>query len=222
MVHDHIIAREGWGYILIFIILTLASYYFSFNYFPLKVVAVFTLLITIFIVYFFRNPQRHPSDDESAILAPADGRVLSIETVYEDRHLKAEAIKVSIFLSLFNVHINRAPIAGVVDWTERQGYSFFPAYKAEAADTNVRNYLAFTSSFGRLLVVQITGLVARRLVCWVRAGDHLAAGSRFGLIKFGSCTEIYVPKDTSILVDIGQRVRGGETIIGRFDNQKVC
>lgn len=217
MTHDYIIAREGWGFILISIILTGASYYFS-----LKILAALLLLITLFIVFFFRNPERHPSGDESAILAPADGRVMAVEEVEEEKHLQSECIKISIFLSLFNVHINRAPVTGTIDWTERQGFSFFPAYKAEASDTNVRNYLAFASDFGRVLVVQITGLVARRLVCWVKEGDHLDAGSRFGLIRFGSCTEVYVPKDTQILVEIGQRVRGGETIIGRFNNQKVC
>ncbi|MGE5389695.1 MAG: phosphatidylserine decarboxylase family protein [Deltaproteobacteria bacterium] len=213
MSHHHFIAREGWGYILFFLVLSAVAYYLSY-----EIAAVITLVICIFIAFFFRNPERHPVNDELAILAPADGKVLSIENVSEGRHLEAEAIKISIFLSLFNVHINRAPIKSRVDWTSREGFSFLPAYKAGAADTNVRNYLALTSAYGRLMVVQITGLVARRLVCWAKAGDELSAGSRFGLIKFGSCTEIYVPKDTSVLVDIGQRVRGGETVIGRFDN----
>lgn len=217
MSHDHIIAREGWGYILFFLVLTGIAYYFEYT-----VAVVLLLMICLFIVFFFRNPARNPVDDEFAVIAPADGQVLSIERVIEDRHLKGESIKISIFLSLFNVHVNRLPIQATVDWTLREGYSFLPAYKAEASDTNVRNYLALTSAFGRLLVVQITGLVARRLVCWVNAGDKLPAGARFGLIKFGSCTEIYVPGDTTILVDAGQRVRGGETVIGRFDNQKMC
>lgn len=217
MTHDHIIAREGWGFILIAVILTGVAYYFS-----LKPLAAVLLFITLFIAFFFRNPERRSSGDESAILAPADGRVMAVEIVNEEKHLQGECIKISIFLSLFNVHINRAPVTGTIDWIERQGCSFLPAYKAEAADTNVRNYLAFVSDFGRVLVVQITGLVARRLVCWVKEGDQLDAGSRFGLIRFGSCTEVYVPKDTRILVEAGQRVRGGETIIGRFNNQKVC
>ncbi|MGE5422913.1 MAG: phosphatidylserine decarboxylase family protein [Ignavibacteriales bacterium] len=213
MSHDHIIAREGWGYILFFLLLAAGAFYFGYTG-----AAVGTFMICIFIAFFFRNPKRHPVDDDRAVLAPADGRVLCIESVNEEKHLNGEALKVSIFLSLFNVHINRTPIKSRVDWTLCQGYSFLPAYKAEAADTNVRNYLALTSSYGRLMVVQITGLVARRLVCWVKAGDELTAGARFGLIKFGSCTEIYLPKDTSVLVEVGQRVRGGETIIGRFDN----
>ena len=216
MSHDQIIAREGWVYIAAFLALTVIAYYFSF-----RILAIVAFLVALFIIFFFRNPERTPESDDLAILAPADGRILSIETVNEDRHLEAEAIKISIFLSLFNVHINRVPIKATVDWTQREGFSYLAAYKKEAADTNVRNYLAFTTAHGRLLVVQITGLVARRLVCWVKPGDSLAAGSRFGLIKFGSCTEIYVPKDTSILVENGQRVRGGETIIGRFDNQKM-
>lgn len=213
MSHDHIVAREGWGYILFFLVLAALAIYFGYTG-----AAVGMFMINLFIAFFFRNPERHPVDDDRAVLSPADGRVLSIESVNEERHLNGEAVKVSIFLSLFNVHINRAPIKASVDWTLCQGYSFLPAYKTEAADTNVRNYLALTSSYGRLMVVQITGLVARRLVCWVKAGDELTAGARFGLIKFGSCTEIYLPKDTSVLIEVGQRVRGGETVIGRFDN----
>lgn len=216
MSHEHIIAREGWPYILASLLASLLFYAFSFKY-----AAVFMIIIALFIVYFFRNPERKPVGDSFTILAPADGRVMAIETVLEEKHLKEEAIKVSIFLSLFNVHINRSPAEGMVDWTHREGYSFLPAYKKDAADTNVRNYLALTTEWGKLMVVQITGLVARRLVCWVEPGDSLNAGSRFGLIKFGSCTEIYVPKDTSISVQIGQRVRGGETVIGRFDNQAM-
>lgn len=216
MSHDHIIAREGWGYIFAFLLLTGVAYYFS-----LRIVALVSLLVALFSVFFFRNPKRKAPGDDLAILAPADGRILAIETVNEDIYLKSEAVKISIFLSLFNVHINRVPIKATVDWTKREGFSYLAAYKKEAADTNVRNYLAFASDYGRVLVVQITGFVARRLVCWVQPGDRMASGSRFGLIKFGSCTEVYIPKDTAILVEIGQRVRGGETIIGRFDNQKV-
>lgn len=213
MSHDHIIAREGWGYILAFLILTGMAYYFYF-----RILAFVSLLVALFITFFFRNPKRNAPADALAIIAPADGRILAIETVNEDRYLKSEAVKISIFLSLFNVHINRVPIKATVDWTKREGFSYLAAYKKEAADTNVRNYLAFSSDYGRVLVVQITGLVARRLVCWVQPGDRLGAGSRFGLIKFGSCTEVYIPKDTAILVELGQRVRGGETIIGRFNN----
>jgi len=216
MSHDHIIAREGWGYILAFLVLAGVGYYYTF-----RILALISLLVALFIGFFFRNPHRNAPGDELAILAPADGRILAIETVNEYRYLEAEAVKISIFLSLFNVHINRVPIKATVDWTKREGFSYLAAYKKEAADTNVRNYLAFASDYGRVLVVQITGLVARRLVCWVQPGDRLGTGDRFGLIKFGSCTELYIPKDTAILVEIGQRVRGGETIIGRFDNQKM-
>ena len=121
-----------------------------------------------------------------------------------------------IFLSIFNVHINRNPIGGRVEWVQRFTGMYLPAYKDEAGKKNVRNYLGIVTNWGKVLVVQITGFVARRLVCWVREGDTLSTGQRFGLIRFGSCTEVYLPEEVTILVKAGQKVKGGETVIARL------
>lgn len=213
MNHGSIIAREGWPYIGIFVLLTILLALISLNYFLL-----IPLGLASFAAYFFRNPQRNIPDEEDLILSPADGKIMEINTVWEDRYLDAPAIQVRIFLSLFNVHINRVPFAGEVEWLSKSGSTYLPAYKKEAGSTNVSNYVGIASSNGKIMVVQITGLVARRLVCWLKPGDQVQSGERLGLIKFGSCTELYLPASTEILVQPGEKVRGGETIIGRFSN----
>ncbi|MDD3364791.1 MAG: phosphatidylserine decarboxylase, partial [Syntrophomonas sp.] len=145
-----------------------------------------------------------------------DGRVMDIKTVVEENYVHAKTIRVRIFLSIFNVHINRSPIEGRVEWVNRVSGIYLPAYKDEVSDRNARNYVGIVTEWGKILVVQITGLIARRLVCWVQPGDTLKIGERFGLIRFGSCTEIYLPEDATILVQTGQKLKGGETVIARF------
>lgn len=213
MTHNAIIAREGWPYIGIFILLTILLTLISKSYYLL-----IPLGLAIFSAYFFRNPKRNIPVEEGLILAPADGKIMEINTVWEDQYLKSSAIQVRIFLSLFNVHINRVPLTGEVEWLSRSGSTYLPAYKKEAGSTNVSNYVGIHCSNGKIMVVQITGLVARRLVCWLKPGDQVQSGERLGLIKFGSCTELYLPVSAEIIVQPGQKVRGGETIIGRFIN----
>jgi len=179
---------------------------------------ILPLSLAIFIIYFFRNPERKIPNEQGIVLAPADGKIMSINEVWEDRYLKSNAIQVSIFLSLFNVHINRVPMSGQVEWISRSGNSYLPAFRKEAADKNVYNAVGIYTDYGRILVVQITGYIARRIVCWLQLGDRVETGERFGLIKFGSCTQIYLPADAEILIQPGDKVRGGETIIGRFSN----
>jgi phosphatidylserine decarboxylase len=121
--------------------------------------------LTLFCVYFFRNPRRTITEQPGSIVSPADGRVMDIETVYEDNYLLAESQRVRIFLSIFNVHINRFPLTGQVEWVKRVSGLYLPAYKTEAGMKNARNYVGFVSEIGKILVVQVTGIVARRLVC---------------------------------------------------------
>lgn len=210
--HKNLIAREGWPFIAGCALLTILVYlspFYKFSFIP--------LLLTLFCGYFFRNPERHISAERNMVLAPADGRILEINTVYEDHYLHSETKQVRIFLSIFNVHINRIPLAGTVEWVNKTGGLFLPAYKQEAGTLNARNYLGLISDYGRILVIQITGLVARRIVCWAKPGDILQTGERFGLIRFGSCTELYLPMDAQIEVVPGQKVKGGQTIIARFE-----
>lgn len=213
MMHKFIIAKEGWPFIVGFALVTLFLYLS-----PFYKLSLIPLAFTLFCIYFFRNPERNSSAEPNMVLAPADGRVLEVNTVYEDKYLHNETQQVRIFLSLFNVHINRIPLSGTVEWVDKKGGLCLPAYKQEASDLNARNYLGLISEYGRILVIQITGLVARRIVCWAKPGDNLQTGERFGLIRFGSCTELYLPLDAKIEVVPGQKVKGGQTVIARFED----
>ncbi|MDD4802772.1 MAG: phosphatidylserine decarboxylase family protein [Syntrophomonas sp.] len=211
MNHKEIVAREGWIFIAFALFIT-AVLYMLVSYIGL----VIGLILTIFCIYFFRNPERSFAGTEDGIVSPADGKVMDIMTVYEDNYIHANTIRIRIFLNIFNVHVNRSPWAGRVEWVNRVSGLYLPAYRDEVSDKNARNYLGLSTSRGKILVVQITGLIARRLVCWVKPGDELHKGERFGLIRFGSCTEVYLPEEVNILVKPGQILKGGETEIARF------
>lgn len=211
MTHKEIIAREGWIFVLIFLLLAIPLFYFT-GY----VGASPAIILALFCIYFFRNPERKISAARNVVVSPADGRIMDIEKLPEDQYIHAPAIRVRIFLSLFNVHLNRCPIQGQVEFVQKVPGQFLPAYKTEAGTVNARNYVGLNTKWGKILVVQITGLVARRLVCWVKAGDALATGERFGLIRFGSCTELYLPIDANIKVQPGHKVKGGSTVIAEL------
>lgn len=211
--HNNLIVKEGWSIIGFLAVITIIIYISPFD----KLFWLF-LLLTIFCIYFFRNPHRDTTGEDGIVVAPADGKVQSINKIYEDKFIGDEAIRISIFLSLFNVHINRVPITGIVEYVEKQGFSFRPAFRSDARDTNVSNYTGLATEYGKVLVVQITGLIARRIVSWVNKGDAVKTGDHLGLIRFGSCTEIYLPAEAQVLVEAGQSIRGGETIIARFND----
>jgi phosphatidylserine decarboxylase len=162
--------------------------------------------------YFFRDPERRSPDLPGALLAPADGRVLDVRDRVDDPFV-GPAREVSIFLSPLDVHVNRAPLAGrVVSVAHRPG-AFHPAYRPEAGG-NEQTTVALQGVAGRVVVRQVAGTLARRIVCRVSPGDRVEAGQRFGLIRFGSRTDLLVPAATRLLVERGDRVRGGETIVG--------
>jgi phosphatidylserine decarboxylase len=193
------IAKESFLYIIILALIAVISY---FLYYP---VAIFVLLILAFVIFFFRNPVRKIPEGKNIIVSPADGTVMSVTEIEESDFIKGKAIKVSIFLSLFNVHINRSPIEGTVQYTAYRPGKYLPAFKSHASDINERNTIGIENRYGvKIIVHQITGFVARRIVCWVKKGDKLQAGERFGLIKFGSCTEIIMPVTTKISVKPGR------------------
>ncbi len=212
MKHKEPVAREGWPLIMISAIITIGLYFLSY-----PIIALIGLIMTAFCIFFFRNPERTIPIDEAVMVAPADGRIMDIMNINEDRYMHTNTIRIRIFLSLFNVHVNRASIEGQTEWVQRVAGVFLPAYKDEASHRNARNYVGIDTKWGKILMVQITGIVARRLVCWVQPGDKLQIGQRFGLICFGSCTEIYLPADALVLVAPGQKVRGGETPIARLN-----
>jgi phosphatidylserine decarboxylase len=211
MKHQETIIYEGIPFIAGSFLGVLIAYNFKCNY-----LSVIFMAITIFCIIFFRNPNRKTNVNKDYIISPADGRIQDITLVNKEEYIQGEAIRVRIFLNLFNVHINRMPVDGHIEWIKRVSGSFISAYKEEASLKNQRNYIGIRSNNKKILVVQITGLIARRLVCWVKAGEHIPQGERIGLIKFGSCTEIYIPVNAKVQVKVGDKVKGGETIIAEY------
>ena len=166
---------------------------------------------------FFRDPERVIPAGEDLIVAPADGKVVSIAPVGSTAMFSGAATRISIFLSPLDVHINRIPVAGKITEVHYQAGAFLPAYEEAASERNEQNALKIVDAAGRQFgVVQIAGVLARRIVCWAKTGDDIKRGDRFGLIMFGSRTDAYLPAGCSVEVSEGQRVKGGETIIGRF------
>ena len=174
-------------------------------------------LATFAIAGFFRDPERRIPDGEGVVVSPADGKVVSIANVSGDSRFAGAATRVSIFLSPLDVHINRMPVGGRIDDVQYKQGRFLAAYKGDASEKNEQNALWGVDEKGRPFgVVQIAGAVARRIVCWAKSGDHLKRGERFGLIMFGSRTDLYLPRGCKLEIEEGRRVKGGETILGRF------
>lgn len=178
-------------------------------------VSLFFLAATLFILWFFRNPERVPPADEKAIISPADGKVIKIEEVEEGEMLQERVRKISIFMNVFNVHVNRVPCAGTVREIAYRKGKFFPANLDKASALNERNSVLIERTDGtRILTIQIAGIIARRIVCWVQKGINVAKGERFGMIRFGSRLEVFMPLGATISVKLGDKVRAGETTIG--------
>ncbi len=206
------IAKEGMIFILPLGVLSFLLWVFR-----LPVLAGFCTFLALFVIYFFRDPERGVPPGEKAILSPADGKVIQVQPCLEERFLQGPAIKVSVFMSLFNVHVNRSPLSGrIVDSSYSSG-KFLRADLDRASAANEQNALLVETAEGtRLLVVQIAGLIARRIVCWVKKGDSVVRGQRFGLIRFGSRLDIYLPRDTQLQVRVGQKALAGQTILGHL------
>jgi len=180
---------------------------------PLTIVAG---AFTLFVLYFFRDPDRKAEVQEKAVLTPADGRVLGAWTLGSGENpLGTRALKVSVFMSLFNVHVNRIPVGGrIAKITYRPG-AFFSANLDKASEKNEQNAIFLETQGGRQIVfVQIAGLIARRIACWVREGEEVKAGQRFGLIRFGSRVDVYLPEGSLVAVRPGDNVKAGKTILG--------
>ena len=191
------------------------------GYFVNAYAAAVPALLALYFAYFFRNPHRTIPEDDTALLSPADGKVMSVEEVYEDLYLDKKCRKIVIFLSVFDVHVNRAPLAGTIDFQQYTCGGFRPAYKDGVGYENERYSVGIENNRTRILVTVIAGILARRIVSWVTLGDTLSHGQLYGMIKFGSCAEVYVGDDVEILVQKGDRVRGGEIIIGKIVKGKI-
>jgi phosphatidylserine decarboxylase len=206
------IAREGYPLIFTVAILALLALVVGWITF-----GIMLALITLAITGFFRDPERQAPKGEGLVVAPADGKVVTIAGVKGDPLFLGSATRVSIFLSPLDVHINRTPVEGKIAKITYQPGKFLAAYKEEAAQRNEQNALSIVDSKGRTWgVVQIAGVMARRIICRAKPGDQLARGERFGLIMFGSRTDTYLPEGCQVAVTEGQRVKGGETVLARF------
>ena len=206
------VVREGYIYIAAALFLAVVMY-FGFG----VAVAVPFVVLACYFTYFFRNPDRTIPTDEHLVVSPADGTVQDVVELENDDFVKGPCTKIIIFLSVFNVHVNRSPIAGEIKCQKYVCGRFRPAYKDEVGFENERHMLGIENEKGfRVTVTQIAGILARRIVSWVTLDDNMSKGQVYGLIKFGSCTELVVPRNVEVLVNKGDKVRGGESVLGRI------
>lgn len=206
------IVKDGYRLIIgTFLLAILIGYFYSYK------LAIIPFVLACFFLFFFRNPKRTISTDPNVLVSPADGKVMDISEEEEELFLHTKCKKVTIFLSVFDVHVNRTPMAGKITFRQYTCGGFLPAYRANVGFVNERHSICIENGKRAVLVTQIAGILARRIVSWTTLGDVLERGQRYGMIKFGSCTEIYVPTDAEITVKVGDHVRGGETIIGRLE-----
>lgn len=204
------IAKEGFLFLIPSALLTLFLVLMGW-----KILTLLGILLTLFIAFFFRNPKRKIPFLQNIILSPADGRIIHLGECDEDRFLKERVLKVSIFMSVLDVHINRAPVSGKV--LEKSYYpgQFFVANAEKSSLLNEQNaFILETEDRLKILLIQIAGFVARRIVCYAKAGDTLRMGEIFGMIRFGSRIDLYLPKEVRPNIRVGQHVKGGESIIG--------
>jgi phosphatidylserine decarboxylase len=182
--------------------------------------AVLWLVAILFTLYFFRDPEREAPNDPGIAVAPADGQIVAIEEKIEGEVVMKRMICISIFLSVFDVHVNRTPIAGKVIHSEGKKGLYLDARNPESARKNASRLWVFEGDKVTVAVRQITGAIARRIIPWSVVGDDLLQGEKFGMIRFGSRTELYVPEDSKVLVRVGESVRGGVTPLAEFASAK--
>ncbi len=203
------VAKEGIPFIVIGGLLTLGVW---------SIVGVWSTCLlgslTVFVTWFFRNPARTIPPGENIIVSPGDGMVVAVEQEFEHRYLKEQSIRISIFLNVFDVHINRMPVGGSVEDIVYQPGKFMMANSPEASSGNEQNAVMLRRPDGvKVLCVQIAGLIARRIVSWVMPGEQVEKGERFGLIRFGSRMDVYLPESSTIRVQVGSKVKGGSSIL---------
>ncbi len=182
------------------------------------IAGIFSLLL-VFSLNFFRDPDRKIPEGDSIIISPADGKVTAVTTI-NDPDVGENSKLVSIFLNVFNVHANRVPISGKVIYVTHKDGQFVSAFRHDAVDVNEQITTLFDTSIGAVKVKQIAGLIARRILCYAKSGKKMNKGDRLGFIMFGSRTDVIFPPSVNVLVKVGQRVVGTETIIGNFINEK--
>jgi phosphatidylserine decarboxylase len=184
------------------------------------VLFILNIICFLFCIYFFRDPFRKPPDDPKAIVAPADGKVVNIDKVEEEYFIQGRTNRISIFLSIFNVHVNYIPMSGSVEYFHYKRGKFLPAFKPEASEENQHTLVGLDTRYGPLVFKQAAGILARRVVCHLRFGDRVKTGQKFGIIKFGSRMDVFLPDWAEIRVKKGDCLRAGESIIAYVNEKK--
>lgn len=220
------IRREGRTYIVGLAVcatlITAASYPYPLT--GLKLAAVCNWILVLLVINFFRDPDRRIPADARAMVAPADGKVIDIRRVKEDSYLHAEVLRVSIFMSVFDVHVNRAPLDGRIDYVAYRSGQFVAAFRGNASEDNERLSIGFLGEQGgggengacKIMITLIAGFIARRIICFKELHEPVRRGERIGMIKFGSRVDVYMPDEWAVEVRQGQRVKAGETILARM------
>ena len=206
------VVKDGYIYVGVTLAITAVVYHYFGLYW-----AVIPFVLAVYFAYFFRDEIRPVDEDENIIYSAADGTVMAVEEVFDDEYLNCECYKITTFLSVFNVHVNRSPMAGEVTYQQYAVGKFVPAYDKQASFVNERFAMGLDNGRYRIMVIQVAGLLARRISNWVSLGHKMEQGERYGMIKFGSSTEIFVPKDIfEPCVKKGDTVVGGISIMGRI------
>jgi phosphatidylserine decarboxylase len=212
------IHKEGWPFIGAFAATTFVLSYFSDTLFWIG------LALTLWCAYFFRDPQRVTPTDERLVISPADGMISAIGPAFPPRELglgDREMLRISVFMNVFSVHVNRAPVRGVIEQIAYKPGKFLNADLDKASSENERNSLKISTPNGDVAVVQIAGLIARRIVCWAGEGQAIGAGERFGLIRFGSRVDVFLPHKVAVRVAVGQTAIAGETVLAEFGGEAL-
>jgi phosphatidylserine decarboxylase len=203
------VAAEGWPFILPLAAITIVVFLLGW-----KSPGYAFLALTLFVLFFFRDPERTVPEGKGVVVSPADGKVIVIKDIYEPDYLKQDVKQISIFLSVFNVHVNRAPMGGEIELVKYNPGKFHVASVDKASLDNEQTAMIISNGMRKILVKQIAGLIARRIVCYAKPGDSIKKGERYGLIRFGSRVDIFLPKDSDIKVKLGDRVTGAKDVIG--------
>lgn len=209
------VAQEGYPFIgfsaFVTLILAILGYCYP---------ALVMLLITTFVLSFFRDPERFIPEDDSVLISPADGKVIIVEQIEDNDFTCQQGQKISIFMNVFNVHVNRIPFSGKVEKILYKPGKFYSADSNRGALENEYCATIISTKQGKKIAfVQIAGLIARRIICWLEKGDDVIKGERFGLIRFGSRVDLYLPNESEIMVKVGDKVKAGETILARIADE---
>lgn len=210
------IVRDGWTFIIAGFLLTIIFLMGALKWdsLGLNIVSSIFAILTIFIAFFFRDPDRVSPTDPMSLVSPADGKIVVIKEIDNHPFIGGPAVRISIFLSVFDVHVNRVPASGTIEYMKYNPGKFFPAFEEKASDKNEQTEIGMTTSTGhKIIFTQIAGIIARRIICNIKESDSVTKGERFGMIRFGSRSDIILPHNSVLNVKIGDKVIGGLTEI---------